>query len=149
MTESTGGGPHVLLVEDNPGDVRLVEEAFRDGETGARLHAVSDGRAALDVLRGRGEHADAPRPDLVLLDLNLPRVNGEDVLAELKDDPDLRTVPVVVLTSSRDRADVVRAYERHANAYMTKPVDPAEFIESIRAVERFWLGIAEVPDRPD
>ena len=145
MSERANGEATVLLVEDNPGDVRLVEEAFRAAESETTILVVSDGRAALDVMAGRGEYVDAPQPDLVLLDLNLPRLDGGELLAELKADPDLRRIPVVVLTSSRMPEDVVRAYDRHANAYLTKPVDPAAFIDAIEAIEQFWLGTAELP----
>ena len=149
MSEAADEDATVLLVEDNPGDVRLVEEAFRKVDSETALLVVSDGRAALDVMAGRGEYADTPQPDLVLLDLNLPRLDGGKLLAELKADPDVRRIPVVVLTSSQMPEDVVRAYDRHANAYLTKPVDPAEFIDAIEAIERFWLGTAELPGAPD
>ncbi|WP_246998734.1 response regulator [Halosolutus gelatinilyticus] len=135
----------ILLVEDNPGDVRLTEEAFKQGRIENDLYTVSDGTEALEYLNQRGEYADAPRPDLVLLDLNLPRTDGEEVLAELKDDPELRSIPVIVLTSSRAEEDVVRSYELHANAYLTKPVDPDEFIETVRAFEKFWFSVVRLP----
>ena len=135
----------ILLVEDNPGDVRLTEEAFKQGRIENDLHVVSDGDEALEFLYRRGEYADATRPDLILLDLNLPRKNGEDVLEELKADPELRSIPVIVLTSSRAEEDVIRSYELHANAYLTKPVDPDDFIETVRAFEKFWFSVVRLP----
>ncbi|AGB36362.1 response regulator [Natronococcus occultus] len=139
----------LLLVEDNPGDVRLTREAFKQGRIDNDLHTVSDGSDALDFLRQRGEYEDAPRPDLVLLDLNLPRKDGEEVLAELKDDPELQSIPVIVLTSSRAEEDIARSYELHANAYLTKPVDPDEFIETVRAFEKFWFSVVRLPPEDD
>ena len=135
----------ILLVEDNPGDVRLTQEAFADGRIANTLHVVEDGAAALDFLFQRNDHADAPRPDLVLLDLNLPRRNGDEVLEELHADPDLRRIPVIVLTSSEAETDVVRSYELCASGYLTKPVDPDEFITAIQEIERFWLSIMQLP----
>ena len=135
----------ILLVEDNPGDVRLTKEAFKQGRIENDLHVVTDGHEALEFLTQRGEHEDAPRPDLILLDLNLPRKNGEEVLEELKDEPDLRSIPVIVLTSSRAEEDVVKSYELHANAYLTKPVDPDEFIETVKAFEKFWFCVVRLP----
>ncbi|WP_290813203.1 response regulator [Halovivax sp.] len=154
MGDPRGGGPtdprgtdaaDVLLVEDNPGDVRLVREAFEDGVASHRLHVVEDGRGALDFCARRGEHADAPRPDLVLLDQGLPGRSGEEVLAALHADPDLRSLPVVVLTGSRADADAVRSYRLAANAVVTKPVDPDEYMETIRTIEEFWLSMARLP----
>ncbi|ELY44264.1 response regulator [Natronorubrum sulfidifaciens] len=148
MSNSRQFGPEpaqLLLVEDNPGDVRLTKEAFKQGRIENDLYVVSDGNEALEFLHRRGEYADAPRPDLILLDLNLPRKDGEDVLEELKDHPELRSIPVIVLTSSRAEEDVVRSYELHANAYLTKPVDPDEFIETVRAFEKFWFSVVRLP----
>ncbi|NKE34391.1 response regulator [Natronococcus sp. JC468] len=139
----------LLLVEDNPGDVRLTREAFKQGRIDNDLHTVSDGSDALDFLHQRGEYEDAPRPDLILLDLNLPRKDGEEVLAELKDDPELQSIPVIVLTSSRAEEDIARSYELHANAYLTKPVDPDEFIETVRAFEKFWFSVVRLPPEGD
>lgn len=139
----------ILLVEDNPGDVRLTKEAFKQGRIENDLHVVSDGAEALSFLSGRDEYADTPRPDLILLDLNLPRKDGEEVLEELKADPALRSIPVIVLTSSRAEEDVVRSYELHANAYLTKPVDPDEFIETVRAFEKFWFSVVRLPPEVD
>ncbi|SFB69936.1 Response regulator receiver domain-containing protein [Halobiforma haloterrestris] len=152
MTEMHSSGPEparILLVEDNPGDVRLTREAFEAARIESDLYVVSDGAEALEFLEQRGEYEDAPRPDLVLLDLNLPRASGEEVLTELKDDPELRTIPVIVLTSSRAEEDIVRSYELHANAYLTKPVDPDEFIETIRAFEEFWFTVVHLPSEVD
>ena len=135
----------ILLVEDNPGDVRLTEEAFREGRIDNNLHVAADGVEALAFLEQRDEFEDAPRPDLVLLDLNLPRMNGDELLAELKADPKLRRIPVIVLTSSAAEEDVVTSYELHANAYLTKPVDPAAFIDTVQSFERFWFSIVKLP----
>lgn len=143
MTEQ--GPADVLLVEDNPGDVRLVREAFEGADFESRLHVVSDGALALSFLRQEGEHADARRPDIVLLDLNLPRKNGEEVLAALNEDPVLGRIPVIILTSSEDDDDVRSAYDRRANAYLTKPVDPSKFIELVELVQEFWLSAARLP----
>ncbi|WP_226040593.1 response regulator [Natrinema sp. DC36] len=139
----------ILLVEDNPGDVRLTKEAFKRGRIENDLHVVSDGIEALAFLSQQGEYADVPRPDLILLDLNLPGKDGEEVLEELKDDPALRSIPVIVLTSSRAEEDVVKSYELHANAYLTKPVDPDEFIETVRAFEKFWFSVVRLPPEGD
>ena len=145
MRDRNGDPVPVLLVEDNPGDVRLVEEAFEEGNIANELHVATDGIEALDFLHRRDEYADAPRPGIVLLDLNLPRKNGEEVLAEMRDDDDLKHVPVVVLTSSETQEDVVRSYDLSANAYLTKPVSPREFIETVRRFERFWLEVVRLP----
>ncbi|MFC7215708.1 response regulator [Saliphagus sp. GCM10025334] len=136
---------HILLVEDNPGDVRLVTEAFATGDSESTLHVTKDGIEALEFCHRRGAYEDAPHPDLVVLDLNLPRKHGVEVLEELKSDPDLMTIPVIVLTSSESREDMRKSYERHANAYVTKPVDPTEFIETIQSLETFWLSVVRLP----
>ena len=143
------GPPEVLLVEDNPGDVRLVRVALSDGEVDVPLSVVGDGTEALDHLHRRGEYADAPRPDLVLLDLNLPRTTGTEVLEAMQDDPDLARIPVIVLTSSTDPDDVATAYELSANAYLTKPVDPDAFVEAVCAIEGFWLRLVHLPPSTD
>lgn len=135
----------VLLVEDNPGDVRLTKEAFREGGIANDLHVVTDGIEALDFLHRRNEYESAPRPDVVLLDLNLPGKNGEEVLAEMKSDPGLYRIPVVILTSSKTEEDVVSSYDQNANAYLTKPVDPDEFIKLLQSFEEFWLSIVRLP----
>lgn len=138
-----------LLVEDNPGDVRLVKEALTDACLVNTLHVVTDGDEALDFFYQRDEYMDAPRPNFVLLDWNLPHTTGEDVLAELKDDDDLCSIPVIVLTGSQAHEDVTRSYELQASAYVTKPVDPNEFIDTICSVERFWLEIVRLPPEAD
>jgi CheY-like chemotaxis protein len=150
MTEHRDGEPvDILLVEDNPGDVRLTREAFAEARINNDLHVVSDGQAALAFLEQRDEHVDAPRPDLVLLDLNLPKVDGMTVLEEVKNDEALRTIPVVVLTSSEAEEDIVQSYEQHTNAYLTKPIDPGEFVDTIRSFETFWLTVVQLPPDPE
>lgn len=135
----------LLLIEDNPGDARLVEEALRDCPNANRLHIVSDGDEALDFLYRRGDHGTAPRPDLVLLDWNIPRTSGENVLTEVKADPDLKHIPVTVLTGSKDDGDVRRSYEKHANACLHKAVEPGEFMDTIEVYTDFWLSVAKLP----
>jgi chemotaxis family two-component system response regulator Rcp1 len=134
-----------LLVEDNPGDVRLIQEALRDGKVWNNPHVVTDGEAALDFVYRRPPFTDAPRPDMVLLDLNLPKKDGREVLAVIKGDPDLKRIPVVVLTTSKEEEDVHRAYNLAANCYVTKPVEFDEFMKVIRAIEDFWLTIVALP----
>ncbi|ELY93548.1 response regulator receiver protein [Natrialba chahannaoensis JCM 10990] len=146
---STPTTAQILLVEDNPGDVRLTKEAFKQGRIENDLHVVSDGTEALEFLHQRNDYEDVPRPDLILLDLNLPRTDGEEVLEELKGDSELRSIPVIVLTSSRAEEDVAKSYELHANAYLTKPVDPDEFIETVRAFEKFWFSVVRLPPEGD
>lgn len=138
---------NILLVEDNPGDVRLTREALRDTKVINRLTAVSDGVEALDFLRRRGRYQDAARPDLILLDLNLPRRDGREVLAEIKEDQDLKHIPVVVITSSSAEQDVLKSYNLHANCYVTKPVDLDKFVEVVKSIEDFWLGIVKLPPK--
>ena len=138
----------VLLVEDDPGDVLLIREAFSDRKVGNVLSVVSDGVEAMQFIRGEGEYAGRERPDLVLLDLNLPRKSGTEVLEEIKSDPELTTIPVVVLTTSRAEADVLRSYEMHANAYITKPVDFDRFGEIVQQIDDFFVGIVRLPPRP-
>jgi len=138
----------ILMVEDNPGDVRLTREAFKDGRVWNHLHVVEDGIAALDFLYRRPPHAQAPRPDVVLLDLNLPRMDGREVLSVIKNDPDLRIIPVVVLTTSQAEEDVLRAYRLNANCYVTKPVDLEQFIRIVQAIEDFWLTVVRLPLPP-
>jgi two-component system, chemotaxis family, response regulator Rcp1 len=138
----------ILLVEDNPADVRLTEEAFREGKIHNTLVVARDGVEAMDFLHRRGKYADAVRPDLILLDLNLPRKDGREVLAEIKADPDLRRIPVVVLTTSRAEMDIVRSYNLHANCYVVKPVDLDQFIGIIQSIESFWLTAVMLPPPP-
>ena len=137
----------VLLVEDDPGDVMLIREAFADHKVGNVLSVVSDGVEAMQFVRREGEYADRERPDLVVLDLNLPRKSGSEVLAEIKGDPDLSTIPVVVLTTSEAEEDVMRAYRQHANAYITKPVDFDRFREIVHQIDDFFIGIVRLPPR--
>jgi chemotaxis family two-component system response regulator Rcp1 len=146
MTRDVRSAPiEVLLVEDNPGDVRLTREALREGKVVNNLSVARDGVEALAFLRREGEWADAPRPDLVLLDLNLPRKDGRQVLEEMKTDPALRHIPVVVLTSSQAEQDIVRAYDLHANCYITKPVDLDQFITVVKSIEDFWFTVVKLP----
>jgi len=135
----------VLLVEDDPGDVLMTREAFEEHKVGNRLSVVSDGVEALAYLRRQGPYADAPRPDLVLLDLNLPRRDGREVLAEIKNDPDLLDIPVVVLTTSQAEEDVLASYRLHANAYVAKPVDFERFIAVVRQIDRFFVSVVKLP----
>ncbi len=135
---------NVLLVEDDPGDVLMTREAF-DDHLHNRLDVVTDGVLALAYLRREGPYADAPRPDLVLLDLNLPRRDGRQVLREIKDDPDLRHIPVIVLTTSQAEEDVLRSYQLHANAYVTKPVDFEGFLEAIKQIDHFFVSVVQLP----
>ena len=135
----------ILLVEDNPGDVRLTQEAFRDARVRNELHVVTRGTDALDYLSQRGEYEDVRLPDIVLLDLNLPDMSGIDVLKEIKNSPELKIIPVLALTSSRAEEDIVKGYEEHANAYLTKPIDPDEFITLARSIGEFWIQMVELP----
>ncbi len=146
MTLRPSGEPiEVLLVEDDPGDVLLIKEAFEFNKVQNSLHCVSDGEQALAFLRSEGEYAGKPRPDLVLLDLNLPRKDGREVLAEVKADAQLRTIPVVILTTSEAEEDVLRSYQLHANAYVTKPVDFERFIEVVRQIDEFFVQVVRLP----
>lgn len=136
---------HVLLVEDNPGDVRLMREALRNGSSSRKLDAVEDGEEALAYLRKEHPYASAPKPDLIFLDLNLPKKDGREVLSEIKRDESLRRIPVVVLTTSEAERDIFRVYDLHANCYIKKPTDLDEYMEVIRACENFWLHIVRLP----
>ena len=138
----------VLLVEDNPGDVRLTREALRDGKVHNNLSVVPDGVEALAFLRREGKYADAPRPDVILLDLNLPKKDGREVLQDIKADPALQRIPVVVLTSSEAERDIAQAYALHANCYITKPVDLDQFITVVKSIEDFWFTIVKLPPEP-
>ena len=138
---------HVLLVEDSPGDVRLTQEAFRDANPNVRLHIASDGVEAMAFLRHQGSHANAPRPDLVLLDLNLPKMDGREVLARIKKDEDLKTIPTVILTTSDAEADIVKSYELQANCYLTKPVQLDAFEGLVKSINDFWLTKAKLPQQ--
>ena len=135
----------ILLVEDNPGDVRLTIEGLNEGKVRNNLHVAKDGVEALAFLRRQGQHTDAVRPDLILLDLNLPRKDGREVLSEIKADDSLKTIPVVVLTTSRAEQDVLHSYQLQANCYITKPVDLEQFITVVKSIEDFWLTIVTLP----
>lgn len=135
----------ILLVEDNPGDVRLVEEIFQDGKIYNRLQVARDGEQAVDYLHQRGEFQNAPRPDLILLDLNLPKKNGAEVLTEIKTDPQLHSIPVIILTASKAEEDIARAYDHYANCYLTKPIDLNQFINVVQQIKTFWLSIVQLP----
>jgi CheY-like chemotaxis protein len=135
----------VLLVEDNPGDVRLTQEALKDGRVMVNLTVAADGVEAMDILRRRGIHSSRPRPDLILLDLNLPRKNGREVLEEIKADEDLKRIPVIVMTTSKAEQDIHKVYNLNANCYITKPVDLDEFLNVVRSIEDFWLTIVTLP----
>lgn len=137
----------ILLVEDNPGDVRLTREALKGAKVANELHVVGDGKDAIDFLRRRGPYVNAPRPDIVLLDLNLPGMDGREVLADIKGDPDLARIPIIVLTSSAAEEDILRSYELHANCFISKPVEFTEFITAVQSLEGFWLKIVRLPPR--
>jgi len=146
MTPQPSSRPvEILLVEDNPGDVRLTREALKEGKVRNNLHVATDGVEALAFLRREGKFEGATRPDLILLDLNLPRKDGREVLEEIKREPELRAIPVVILTSSQAEQDIVRAYDLHANCFITKPVDLDQFITVVRSIEEFWFAIVKLP----
>ena len=136
----------ILLIEDNPGDVDLTKEALLDAKVRNRLHVVDDGAKAIDFLFKRGDYADAPRPDIILLDLNLPKKDGRQVLAEIKAEPQLADIPVVILTTSQAEEDILRSYQLHANCYITKPVDFKQFLKVVKSIEEFWLTIVKLPN---
>jgi CheY-like chemotaxis protein len=136
---------HVLLVEDSPGDVRLTQEAFREANVTIKLHVALDGVEAMAFLRREGDHADAPRPDLILLDLNLPRMDGREVLALIKGDDNLRSIPTVILTTSEAEADIVKSYDLQANCYLSKPVQLDSFVGLVKSINDFWLTTAKLP----
>jgi chemotaxis family two-component system response regulator Rcp1 len=145
-TKYVGKSIDILLVEDNDGDARLAKEAMRDSKLRNTLHHVGDGEEAMEFLYQRGKHADAPRPDLILLDLNLPRKDGRAVLEEVKTDENLKRIPVVILTTSSDEQDILRSYNLHANCYITKPIDLNQFLKVVRSIEDFWLTIVKLPN---
>ncbi|MGD8926550.1 MAG: response regulator [Thioalkalispiraceae bacterium] len=140
-----GAGIRILLVEDNPGDVRLTKEALKEAKVRNQLSVVEDGVAAMDYLHRKDEYADAERPDLILLDLNLPKKDGREVLEEIKQDDKLKRIPIVVLTTSHAEEDILRTYNLHANCYVTKPVDLDQFINIVKSIEDFWLTIVRLP----
>ena len=135
----------VLLVEDSPGDVRLTREAFKDAKVHINLHVASDGAKAMAFLNHEGEYANVPRPDLVLLDLNLPKKDGREVLEEIKESPTLKSIPVVILTTSSSEVDILRSYRLHANCYITKPVGLDGFLEVVKSIDNFWLTVVKLP----
>jgi two-component system, chemotaxis family, response regulator Rcp1 len=139
---------HILLVEDNPGDIRLTELAFKRGRIANKLFIARDGAEALDFLYRRDQYENALRPHLILLDLNLPKKNGREVLNEIKNDPNLKDIPVCILTGSKAEEDVVKSYKLHANCYIVKPVDFDQFIEVVKSIEHFWFKIVVVPHAP-
>ena len=145
MNLQNGKAIEILLVEDSAGDIRLTIEALKEAKVGNNLSVVQDGVEAMDFLRQKGEYKNAARPDLILLDLNLPRKNGREVLAEIKIDPLLKQIPVVVLTTSRSEADITKAYDLHANCYITKPVDFKQFMTVVKSIEDFWLTVVKLP----
>jgi len=135
----------VLLVEDSPGDVRLTREAFKDAKVHINMHVSSDGMQAMAFLKREGEHANAPRPDMILLDLNLPKKDGREVLEEIKESPTLKSIPVVILTTSASEEDILRSYRLHANCYITKPVDLDGFLKVVKSIDAFWLSVVKLP----
>jgi two-component system, chemotaxis family, response regulator Rcp1 len=135
----------ILLVEDSPGDVRLTQEALRDAKMQNALHVASDGLEATDFLWRQGKHSNAPRPDLILLDLNLPKKSGREVLEDIKRDPSLKSIPVVILTTSASEEDILRSYQLHANCYITKPLDLDRFLKVVKTIDNFWLAIVKLP----
>jgi chemotaxis family two-component system response regulator Rcp1 len=148
MSESPGtqsGAIEVLLVEDSPGDVRLTREALKDAKVHISLHVATDGIDAMAFLQRTGMYVSAPRPDLILLDLNLPRKDGREVLKEIKESPSLRTIPVVILTTSSSDADVLQSYHLHANCYISKPVDLDGFLKVVQSIDNFWLSVVKLP----
>ncbi|OQA91501.1 MAG: Response regulator rcp1 [Elusimicrobia bacterium ADurb.Bin231] len=148
MANNTAGKSiNILLVEDNPGDVRLTVEALKDCKVNNKVYVAKDGEAALAFLNKKGQYVNMSRPDLILLDWNLPRKNGSEVLAEIKSDNNLKTIPVIVLTSSKAEQDIIKAYDLHANCYITKPVDLNQFLSAINSIEDFWFSIVKLPLR--
>ena len=148
MKKEQGKIINILLIEDNSGDVELIREALGEGKVRNDLHVASDGVQAMEFLRGEGKYADAPCPDLILLDLNLPRKSGREVLEEVKTDPKLSKIPVVILTSSKEEEDICRSYRLHANCYVTKPVDFEQVMKVVRSIEDFWLTVVKLPRKP-
>src|ERR1700686_3570896 len=151
MMESIGtdAAPiEVLLVEDSPGDVRLTREAFKDAKVHINLRVAADGAEAMAYLKREGDHANAPRPDLILLDLNLPKKDGREVLAEIKESPTLGSIPVVILTTSASESDIQRSYRLHANCYIAKPVDLEGFLKVVKSIDNFWLSVVKLPGEP-
>jgi len=144
-SQTYGRAIDILMVEDNPGDVRLTQEGLKDGKVLNNLHVVGNGVEAMAFLRQEGKYADAPRPDVILLDLNMPRMNGREVLAEIKGDEKLRRIPVVILTVSKAEEDILKSYDLNANCYITKPLDLDQFMKVVKSIEEFWLTIVTLP----
>ena len=149
LIPSKGMPTEVLLVEDSPGDVRLTKEAFRDANQSIHLHVACDGVEAMAFLKHQGAYVDAPRPDIILLDLNLPKMDGREVLAHIKDDESLKTIPIVILTTSEAEVDIVKSYQLHANCYLSKPVQLEEFESLVKSINDFWLKEVRLPGRQD
>ena len=148
MNASRGGRPiQILMVEDNPDDIELTVEALKDGRVANSLTVIKDGEEAISYLRCQGKHSHAVRPDLILLDLNMPRKDGRDVLREIKNDPQLKRIPVVILTTSQAEDDILHTYDLHANCYIPKPVDFNQFLKVVRSIEDFWLTVVTLPPR--
>lgn len=147
MPRINGQPIEILMVEDNPSDVRLTVEAFKDAKVRNKMHVTVDGEDAMAFLLREGKYSEAPKPDLILLDLNLPKKNGREVLAAIKADPNLKRIPVVILTTSDDEKDIMTAYDLHVNAYVKKPVDLDQFIKIVEAVEDFWLTVVKLPPK--
>ncbi len=143
---SAGRAIEILLVEDDPGDELITREAFEHNKLKNRLHVAHDGEEGLDFLYRRGQYADAPRPDLILLDLNLPKYDGRQLLEKVKSDPDLARIPIVVLTTSSAEEDILRSYQLHANAYVTKPVDLDQFVNAVRQIDEFFIQVVRLPN---
>ena len=144
-TETAVKTVEILLIEDSPGDIRLTKEALKEGKILNRLHVATDGVEGMAFMRRQGVYADAPRPDLVLLDLNMPKKDGREVLAEIKGDEDLKRIPVVILTTSQAEEDILRTYDLNANCFVTKPVDLEQFIQVVQDIENFWLSVVKLP----
>jgi two-component system, chemotaxis family, response regulator Rcp1 len=145
MSTQAGSPVEILIVEDNEGDVRLARESLRESKIRNTIHHVPDGVEAMDFLHRQGRYAQAPRPDLILLDLNMPRMDGREVLAAIKSDADLKRIPVVILTVSNDEIDIFKTYNLHANCFITKPIDLDQFIQVVKSIEDFWLTIVKLP----
>ena len=135
----------ILLIEDNPGDARLTQEALKEGKINNKLRVISDGAEATDFLFKRNQYQNAPRPDLILLDLNLPKKNGQEVLAEIKADDNLKSIPVIILTISKAEEDIIRSYNLHANCFLVKPIELNKFFEVVKSIENFWLTVVKFP----
>jgi CheY-like chemotaxis protein len=145
MKRELGKAIDILLVEDNPGDVELIREALSEGKLNNELHVATDGAEAMDFLKREGKYGQAACPDLILLDLNLPKKSGRDVLQEIKSDPKFKFIPVVILTSSKAEEDILKSYNLHANCYVTKPVDLEQFMHVVKSIEDFWLTVVKLP----